>query len=99
MKKVYEIVRYKQKKDVMDQAILKASKALQEIVKTQPGLISRKLSKSDSGEWMDVVLWESIDHATQAAEVVNTHPVSGEFMKLVDETTMVFDHYEIIEAY
>ena len=99
MKKVYEIVRYKQKDDTKDQSVIKASNALQEVVASQDGLISRKLSKSNEGEWIDVVLWESMDHAIQAAKVVNSHPVAGQFMALIDDASLAFTHYEVMEEY
>lgn len=99
MSKVYEIVRYMAKEGIEDNQLIEASKKLHGILEGLPGLISRKLSKSEAGEWIDIVLWDSIDDAVKTAEIVNTSPIAGDFMILVEESSITFTHYQLIDDY
>jgi heme-degrading monooxygenase HmoA len=43
-------------------------------LKSQPGFIKRALLKSPDGQWMDIVHWNSLSEAQQAAENVLSLP-------------------------
>jgi hypothetical protein len=40
--------------------------ALNPILAQLPGFIRRQISRDESGQWMDMVYWESIDQAKEA---------------------------------
>jgi len=99
MTKVFEIVKYKALASVTDEEILDVSTKLQELVTSQKGLVSRTLAKSEDGEWIDVVIWESLEDAMKAAELINTHPVGGEFMSKVQVETVTMKHYSFQQGF
>lgn len=54
------------------------------LLKTQPGFISRTIGKAESGEWLDILYWETIEAAKNAAEVFQTDPAGKRFSDYLD---------------
>ena len=79
-----EIVLFKLKDGVLDAQILEASDALQRDLEGMAGYLSRRLLKTDDGQWIDLVEWESLDAAHHASEAIMPRPSAQRFMDLVD---------------
>ena len=54
------------------------------LLKTQDGFISRTVSFAESGEWLDILSWESIEAAKTAATVFQTDPAGKRFSDYLD---------------
>jgi len=99
MNNVYELVIYEQAAGVTDEMVREQSRKFQELIKEQNGLLSRKLSKSADGKWLDCVLWESMEDAVAAAKVVETNEEAAKFMEIVKAETVSIVHYSVIDDY
>ena len=99
MKKVIEVVIYEQKKGVTDEMILNQSQKLQEVIVNLKGLISRKLAKSPNGQWMDYVLWHTMEDAVSAGKVIEENDSSSAFMSLVKAESISMTHYTVEDDY
>ncbi len=62
----------------------------------QPGYVSRVTTKSDVGEWKDVITWESMEHAHNASKNIMSSPEVGPWMKMIDPKSISMYHGEII---
>jgi hypothetical protein len=54
------------------------------LLKTQDGFLSRAVSLAESGEWLDILSWESIEAAKAAATVFQTDPAGKRFSDYLD---------------
>ena len=61
----------------------------------QEGFISRKISVSDDGEFLDIVYWADMNSATAAANNLMKDPEICKNFSIIDEETQVFKHFEI----
>lgn len=58
----------------------------------QPGYISRNLSRTSDGEWIDAILWQSNADAWAAAERIMKEIGECEAMRAIDPETIVMRH-------
>jgi hypothetical protein len=69
---------------VEENAMLQASAALQsEFVSKQKGFIQRELLKGKGNQWVDLVYWESMADAEQAAKNAASSPVCYAYFQLM----------------
>lgn len=54
------------------------------LLKTQEGFLSRTVSQAESGEWFDILSWESIEAAKAAVAVFQTDPAGKRFSDYLD---------------
>lgn len=54
------------------------------LLKTQPGFISRTIGKAESGEWLDILYWDTVEAAKKAAEAFQTDPAGKRFSAYLD---------------
>ena len=54
------------------------------LLKTQDGFLRRAVSQAESGEWLDILSWESIDAAKAATAVFQTDPAGKRFSDYLD---------------
>lgn len=67
-----------------ERALLQASEALQkEFLDKQKGFIRRELLKGKDNQWVDLVYWESMADAEQAAKNAANSPVCHEYFHLM----------------
>jgi hypothetical protein len=64
--------------------ILQAIEETTALLKTQDGFLSRTVSQAESGEWLDILSWESIEAAKAAAVVFQTDPAGKRFSDYLD---------------
>jgi hypothetical protein len=82
---VVEIALFKTKEGVTPEQLLQTVDPVSEWAKRQPGFISRDLTYSaESGTWIDVVWWESLDAAHGAAEASMTSESCAPMFGLID---------------
>lgn len=69
------------------------------LLKTQAGFLSRVVSQAESGEWLDILSWESIEAAKAAVTAFQTDPAGKRFSDYLDgEHFQVFYTDVVAEA-
>jgi heme-degrading monooxygenase HmoA len=58
-----EVVLFKTKPQFTDEQVSQMLTSLNPILEHLPGFISRQLSKDESGQWLDLVYWKSMEQA------------------------------------
>ena len=61
-----------------------------------PGFIQLWLLRLDERTWLDVVEWETREHADQALEIVQQHPGCQAMFELIEELVGM-DHGEVVD--
>ena len=94
-----EVVMFRAQPGVSDAQILEAADVLQRDVEEFGGYISRRLLKSEDGQWLDIVDWTSLDEARQAGEAIMQRPSAQRFDALVDAESVKVFHLAPLRVY
>lgn len=89
---VVEVVLCRTKAHVSEAQMIEAARMAKKEMDTLPGLISRELLLNDEGQWVDIVHWESMEHAQQALQLVADKPKIQHMFSLIDESQMQMLH-------
>ena len=54
------------------------------LLETQVGFISRTVGRSEGGEWLDILYWDSVEDAKKAASVFQTEAAGQRFSSYLD---------------
>lgn len=92
MNQTLEVVIFKTKPGVSADALTAASRAVTPVLAALPGFVSRRFGRSADGEFVDIVCWQTLTQAKQAAEAVMAMPVCGAFFALIDPQTVQLRH-------
>jgi len=90
---------FRAKPETSDTQILDLSDELQRQVEAFPGCIHRRLLKDGDGNWIDIVDWNSIEEAMQAAEAINGKPLAAQFGELVEAGSVKVLHLSPVRVY
>lgn len=90
-----EIALFKAKSQYTQEEVLEAAKAINPILKNLNGFISRKLSVTEDGQWMDILYWTDLEKAKDALPIVTEDVMAQAFFKMTDDTTSEFLHFDI----
>jgi hypothetical protein len=83
-----------------EKAFLEAADAMQsEFLSNASGFIHRELIKGQYDEWMDIVHWNSLPEAEEAARQATNHPVCLRFFGMIDEMSMTIMYLQQIREY
>ena len=93
--KTLELVTFKANEGVSDQEIIEKGLGLTAVLDVMPGFLDRQFAKTDDGEWVDAVTWDTKENAEAAAKAVMEIPQAGAFFALIDQSTMAFRHAAI----
>ena len=97
MTTVLEIVSFSVKDGIDTEAFLKASAEMeQSFAQKQDGFIERTLAKDANNQWVDVVVWQSMEAATNAAKNAMESPACAPFFGMIDEESINMSHYSIV---
>lgn len=94
-----EIVKFRLKSGIGDEEGRTKLLQLNQCVEAFDGFIERKLSRTEEGEWLDIVYWTSKKAALAAAEQVAKDPKALQAFAVIDESTMSMNHYDLIEKF
>jgi hypothetical protein len=76
---------FRLKAGVPDEALLRASTALQEnFVARQPGFVRRELLRGPDGQWADLVVWQSREAALAIMDAVAASPACSAYFALME---------------
>ncbi len=90
-----ETVIFNASKGVSDKQIVDASIDMKDTVKSWDGFISRELIKTADNKWLDIVHWESHDHAMAAQEKAMKSEVCLKFFALLENESMSMYHGDV----
>ncbi len=94
-----EVVLFRGRAGVSDDQIRAAADALQRDVEGFPGYISRRLIKSEDGQWLDIVDWTGLDEALRAAEAIMARPSAASFGAVVEPASIKMLHLAPVRVY
>ena len=82
---VIEWAPFKVKKGVSQEQVFEVSARLQkEFLQEQEGFLRRELLSTREGNYVDLVLWQSDEHAQKAMEAASTNEAAGRYFGLMD---------------
>lgn len=93
---VIEVVTFRVKEGISSTKANQQLLDLGNVISSFPGYISRTLSKSENGEWIDVVYWQDLTSALNAAKSAEQNSDALEVFAIIDETSLRINHYQII---
>ena len=95
----FEIVLYRLKPDIERERFLQISARATEWLRTRRGYIRRDLLEDESGQWIDLVRWETMDDALAAADAFAQTPDAAAFMEAVEPESIRMMHPRRVVAY
>ncbi|MEO1159615.1 MAG: hypothetical protein AAFW74_04035 [Pseudomonadota bacterium] len=91
-KHTIETVMFKLNGGISRDAFLEAAQAINDFVNKRDGFVSRRLSCSDDGLWIEHVEWETLDAAKSAAAEIDNDPTLAPVMKAIDGPSVKLHH-------
>ena len=95
----FEIVIYRLKPEVDRKRFLEISTQATEWLRRRPGYLGRELLEDDSGLWVDLVRWRTIENALSAASAFMEVPQAAAFMAAVEPETITMLHPRRVVMY
>jgi hypothetical protein len=90
--KVVEVVLFKLNEGVTVETFVASAAVTEEKVRQYSGFIKRQLSQGEDGQWLDLLWWESLEEAHQAAENIMQDTSCVPFMQAINPDTMQMFH-------
>lgn len=90
--KVIEVVLFELNDGVSPESFIASAAATEKKVRQYSGFIKRQLSQGENGHWVDLVWWESLEEAHQAAEDIMKDTSCAPFMQAIKPDTMQMFH-------
>src|SRR5690606_20864773 len=89
-----ELVFFKSKPDVTDAEVAGSAKTIQALARSMGKAFEIDLYKSEDGEWVEIVRWNSQEEARQVEQAVMAMPEALNAMSVMNESSMrmVFLH-------
>jgi hypothetical protein len=94
-KHVMETVTFKLREGISRAEFIAAAKKMIEFIIIQPGFVSRRLSCTDDGEWIEQIEWSDISSAKTAAAAIGTVDVNRPFLSTIDGATVRMKYSEL----
>ncbi len=94
--KVVEVALFRAKPQYAKEDVIRAAKAINPVLENIAGFISRKLSVTEDGQWVDVLYWSSLKQAKNALQLVVKNKICQDFFKMTDDTTSELLHFNIV---
>lgn len=91
-KHTIETVTFKLKDGVTREAFAMSAQAITDFARKQEGFVSRRLSCSDDGLWIEHIEWETLEAAQAAATQIGKQPTLESCMKAIDGPSVVLHH-------
>jgi len=94
--KTIELVLFKTKQEYARKEVIKAGEAINSILESLDGFISRKLAFTKDGDWMDLVYWTDLQKAESASKAILNNEIAKKYFGMIDEATMQFMHLNVV---
>lgn len=93
---VIEIITFQLAAGQTEKGFLTNCDAATGFLRTCKGFISRRLSRSNAGVYMDHVTWASLPDAERAMDAAMKEPSLGAFISSIDPASMILDHQTVL---
>jgi len=93
---VAEIVTFRLAEGVSETAFLTSARAVQDLLRAQPGYMTRSLSLAPDKTWTDHVIWTEMDLALNAARLIFDDPRAAPFIQAIDPDSVQMQHNRIL---
>ena len=94
-KTAIELVIFKAKPNYTTEEVLKTMQSLNPILEQYNGFIKRSLALSEDGFWTDIICWDSMKDAKQAAKDIMQNEAALKAFSVIDEKQMQFYHFNL----
>lgn len=94
MNSVVEVVVFRLKADVQADDFLSAAQPTFDLLPSFDGYLSRELTSTADGTWIDIVHWTDMSSALKASEQFMANPIAQQFSDYIDVDTMQMFHLE-----
>ncbi len=91
-KRTIETVTFRLKEGVSPTTFAEMAQAITDFARKQKGFVSRRLSCSDNGLWIEHIEWESLKDAQAAAAQIGHEPTLETCMNAIDGPSVVLHH-------
>ena len=88
----FEVVIYRLKPAVDRDQFMEISAQATDWLRQRPGYLGRQLLEDDSGLWVDLVRWATMDDALAAAGAFMEVPEAAAFMDAVEPDSVIMLH-------
>src|SRR5215218_400629 len=95
----FEIVIYRLKADVDRDHFMEVSTRATAWLRDRPGYLGRELLEDDSGQWVDLVRWATMEDALAAASAFMEVPAAAAFMDAVEPESITVLHPRRVVMY
>ena len=95
----FEIVIYRLKANVNRDQFLEISARATQWLRNSPGYLDRELLEDDSGQWVDLVRWATMEDALAAASAFMETPEAAAFMDAVEPESITMLHPRRVVIY
>jgi hypothetical protein len=94
---IVEVVRFKLKSGVNDEAFLQSLAATTAFLSGRKGFVNRRLLQGEDGGWLDLVEWATLDDAQAAAAAFSPDrdPGLAAFIGALDMSEGTMQHFAI----
>jgi hypothetical protein len=93
---VIEIITFKLVAGQTEKDFLSSCNAATNFLRTCKGFVSRRVSRSKEGIYMDHVTWANLAGAEAAMEAAMKEPSLGAFIGAIDPASMILDHQPLL---
>ena len=91
---IIEVVIWKPIDGVSEEEVSKSARMVNRFMDQQQGFIRREVAKNNKGEWVDIVYWDSLNHAQVASQAAQVSETCQPFFQTIDMQSMQFYHFE-----
>jgi antibiotic biosynthesis monooxygenase (ABM) superfamily enzyme len=95
----FEIVIYRLKPDADRDRFMEISHQATDWLRQRPGYLGRELLEDESGQWVDLVRWATMDDALAAASAFMQVPEAAAFMDAVEPESVTMLHPRRVVVY
>ena len=74
---------------------IKANASIDEWLKKQPGFQSRRMAKKEDGTVVDMLIWDSVEEGTDAANRIIAETSDSKVHSLINQGTVVWNMYPV----
>ena len=94
-KHVIETVTFKLNEGVSREDFVAAAKRMSPWVVARRGFMSRRLSCTEDGTWIEHIQWKDMDAARAAAAEISKEPGNADFLFAINGPTVQLTHSEL----
>lgn len=94
-KHTLEVVEFRLNNNVQEDAFITQISKTDAFLSSLNGFIKRNTAKNEDGLWIDIVEWQDMKSAKNAAEKFMTVAETKEFGAMIDHKTIRMEHFEV----